>query len=547
MVSDKLNIFSSLCFLVLGFGLVKSVQAQKLLQLNSYYCSTNHLAKSNLFSESGSKYFSGEFSGELIIGMNNITSYSRRAVYLGKQMSEGNVSFLKSLTCSGVISVSALALRGDSLLAVGTFSDTLFTVHDTIHNYGHKGGYMVLFDTLGNILETWHLPSFSAEIFDVNFTAEGDILLCGEFYNTMSVDGQIFNAPFGFNSFLLKLNAKGLTSDWVQVSDGLSTNARAVGSDHFGNVYITGSYGSGTLFSGQMLPEVQGDHNMFVASYNSAGILNWIKAIVSPVQVHGLSQHVLDDGTVYVGGEFEFAVDLGQTVAYSSQGLMDALVAKFDKNGVLKWSGVIGGQENDKISDLTADHQGNPILLLNGGSQVYLADSLYLEGFRSPTLLKCHKVTGEMMWNYRIPATPETGIVEGYSIDCKDSLIALCGSNRTGLYYFDEVIDSPNNDDSFMALIEDTLYRDSFVGMKENLIDGFIELFPNPAYHHLIIRSSENNPINRIEFYSSQATLLKQICLNDEYIELSDIPGAGVYHLRMVTQKGLYVRRLIIL
>lgn len=536
-----------LCCAIVLLSFAQSVQCQQLLRLNSYFGSSDHLAKANLFSESGSEYFIGEFTGELIIGMNNLNSDLRRAVYIGKQGSEGQIPFLSSITGSGALFASALAVRGDSLIVVGTFSDSLFTQNDTIVNEGFKAGYMVIFDTLGKCIDSWYLPSYSSELFDVNFSSDGDILLCGEFYNKMIINQQTYSANLGFNSFLIKLHSKDLHPYWVRISEGTATNARVVGSDKIGNIYITGSYGNGTLFNGQMLPEVKGDHNMFVASYSGEGELIWIKSITSPVQIHGLSQHVLDDGTVYVGGEFEFTLDLDETVAYNSLGLMDGFIAKFDKQGILHWSGVISGKDNDKTTDITADAIGNPILLVNGGELTYSSLPINTEGFRSPALLKLNKETGELMWQYRIPAVKATGIAEGYAVDWRDGYIAICGTNRTGLFYMGEILDSPNNDDSFRALVKDTLYINSLASSSENFIDPLIELYPNPASSGFVLRSPVNNLILGIEIYDSQATLLKQLRLNDEYVELNNSIQGGIYHLRITTISGVYNRRLIIL
>jgi hypothetical protein len=526
---------------------VRTTQGQVLEKINSYFGSSDNLLKTNIFSESGSVYFSGEFSGKMIIGTNSLDADIRNAVYMGKQFPNGSMSVLKFITGSGALSVASIALKGDSIVAVGTFSDSLFTEKDTIVNEGFKAGYMIILDTLGSFLDVWHLPSYSAELFDVNVSSEGDILLCGEFYNQMIIGEQTFIAPLGFNFFLTKLDPVGLQPYWVRISEGTATNARSVGSDKNGNVYITGSYGNGTLVDGQVLPEVKGDHNMFVASFSSEGILNWIKAIVSPVQVHGLSQYVLEDGSIYVGGEFEFILDMDHSTTYSSQSLMDAFIAKLDKNGVLLWSGVISGKDNDKVSDISADDHGNPIVLINGGSLVYSSVPISTESFRSPVLLKFKKENGEMLWQYRIPAALGIGIVEGYSVDWNGGYLTLCGSNRTGIFYLDEILDSPNFDDSFRAIVRDTLFVEGSLGLKESDSDHFVELYPNPASDGFVVRSFQNNTIYGIEFYDSRATLVKEIRLNSGHFEFDGVLQTGVYVVKISCATGVHVRRLIIL
>jgi hypothetical protein len=425
------------------------------------------------------------------------------------------------------------------------FSDSLFLENDTLVNEGMKGGYLIILDTLGNLIRTWHLNSYSAEIHDVRFSSQGYILMCGEFYNTMTIDGQVFNAPLGFNSFAIKMDPLTLESVWVRTSEGTGTNARKIGSDKFDNIYITGSYGNGTSFEGQVLSEVQGDHNAYTVSYNSNGDLNWVKTIKSSVQSHGISQAVSDNGDVYVGGEFEMDLEITPAVSYSNAALMDAFFIKWDRNGNLLWSGSAGGSEQDVLEDIALDQNGNPLFLFNGGALNLNGTILLTEGFRAPALVKMDRISGNAVWNYRIPVAPSTGIVEAYSIDVQDNQISLCGSNRTGLFYFGEVLDSPNLDDSFWALIKDTLFSSSTNSMSEIEYEKGIVIYPNPAVAGFSIASTNGEQIRLIEIFDNKATLLRSVSLLNECIELNEQLDRGIYHLRITTNQSVYYYKLL--
>jgi hypothetical protein len=543
-VKHALISYSQLCSFLCIIFCALATYGQELLQLNSYYGTSDHIAKTNCFAESGALYLGGQFSGEVFIGLNNAMSFNRNGVYISKQYSDGTMPFLQNWTGSAFLSISSLTVQGDSVLVVGTFSDSLFVDNDTLINDGLKSGYMVVLDTLGSILSSWNLSSYSSEIYDVCFTKQGYIALCGEFYNTMTIDQQLYSAPLGFNSFVVKMDPSTLESVWVRTSNGTATNARKIGSDKFDNLYATGSYGNGTSIEGQQLSEVQGEHNAFTVSYNANGELNWVKTMRSSVQSHGISQSVTENGDVYVGGEYEMDLEVAPSISYGNSGLMDAFFVKYNLNGSILWSGVAGGIENDILTDITLDETDNPVFLFNGGDLTIDSMANLTEGFRSPTLAKIDKSSGELVWSYRLPVAPSSGIAEGYSLDCSNDLITLCGSNRTGLFYFGEILDSPNLDDSFWAIIRDTLQGSGISSINE-LQEGFTRIYPNPAVSAFTIESSNDTPIVSVEIFDSKATLLKLLNYNEKRVEFDEPLEKGMYHLRITTNQGTYYNKLL--
>jgi hypothetical protein len=508
-------------------------------QLNSYYGTTDHSARCNRFSSTGSLFVAGQFSGEVFIGLNSANSPSRKALYLSKHYQDGTISFLKSWSCSSELKVSSMCVKGDSVLVAGTFSDTLFVVNDTLVNSGLKTGFVLILDTLGNVQNTWVLNSYSSEIHDVRFTDQGYIIVCGEFYDVMSIDQQEYLAPLGFNSFLAKIDPVTFQSIWVRTSNGTGTNARRAGSDKFGNIYITGSYGNGTVLEGLSLSDVQGDHNAFIASYDANGSLNWARTLNSSVQSHGISQLVTDNGEVYVGGEYEMNLEVSPFISFVSSGFMDAFFVKFDINGNVLWAGTAGGTENDVVEDIALNGSENPFFLLNGGNMFLNETSIATSGFRAPALVKMNKDTGEILWNYRIPVAPLSGIAEGYSLHLNGDRLSLCGTNRTGLYYFNEILDSPNLDDSFVALIRDTLLVLQSITVDEKVFPS-VRIYPNPATEDFGIEILNGDVIQRVEIIDSKGSLLKDIRTVGQHLQFNEFLKAGVYHLRITTSLKVY-------
>jgi len=120
----------------------------------------------------------------------------------------------------------------------------------------------------------------------------------------------------------------------------------------------------------------------------------------------------------------------------------------------------------------------------------------------------------------------------------------LCGSNRTGLFYFGEILDSPNLDDSFWAIIRDTLQGSGISSINE-LQEGFTRIYPNPAVSAFTIESSNDTPIVSVEIFDSKATLLKLLNYNEKRVEFDEPLEKGMYHLRITTNQGTYYNKLL--
>lgn len=519
------------------------IKAQEIQQLYSFYSSADSKAKSTCFSESGSAYISGEFSEELFIGFNSANPWGLNSIYLSKQTSNGEIPFLSSFTGSGEVFVSAIQVHGDSVIVGGTFSDSLFFDTDTLYNSNFKGIYIAVFDTLGNFQSCWTTESYSAELYDLKINDIGQIIACGEFFGSFQFGSEELNANLGFNSYVFTLDKETFQPIWIDASNGTATNAKNVDFDSSNDIYIVGSYGDGTTIQGQTLPGVSGDHNLFLAKYSSIGDLIWIRTLTGPVQNHGLSLAVSESGDIYIGGEYEMTLDIPQIGTLFNEALMDGFVVKLDTEGEFQWAQNIGTSDNDASIQISMDNQDNPVVLSNVGQTLTVGSmSINSNGFFDPCLIKFDKNTGIPLWHFRIPSAPSSGIVKGYSFDLKDSLITICGSNRTGIYYSGEVLDSPNIDDSFWAVIKDSTFIEDDLDLTELKDDSF-SIFPNPCKQTFTLNNIDLN--YKIELFDNKATIQKLTRQGNNTFHLdSDLPS-GIYILRISNEETTIHKRLI--
>ena len=184
------------------------------------------------------------------------------------------------------------------------------------------------------------------------------------------------------NVFIFKYGTSGsLTwSKLINSSGSNNINGYRIAVDNAGNVFIAGSCsGSSIFFNGfDAKGTLAGPNSLqtdcFVAQYNSAGALVWVRAIGSaPVEDEILDLSLDSNGDVYVTGYISdnaivYGRDYGATQAnlatINSQGgtagLTDIVVAKFSNAGTYQWGyslGSVAGSERG--TSITNDASNN--------------------------------------------------------------------------------------------------------------------------------------------------------------------------------------------
>lgn len=135
--------------------------------------------------------------------------------------------------------------------------------------------------------------------------------------------------------------------------------ANAVATDNSGNTYITGNIAGKADFSGTVY-QGNGIYDMYVAKYNAAGDLLWVKLAGGRGNDQGNSIKWAN-GFLYVCGSFEDTAWFG-TTALISKGSTDAFLAKYDNGGNLIWVKTAGGTGSDYASSLDVANGGQIIV-----------------------------------------------------------------------------------------------------------------------------------------------------------------------------------------
>ena len=145
---------------------------------------------------------------------------------------------------------------------------------------------------------------------------------------------------------------------WAKKAGGKTIDqAGGIGVDNAGNCYVTGTFTGTATFDTVSLTS-SGGGDVFVAKYNSEGVLQWIRQAGGPGNDEGHAIAVDAVGGVYVTGFFTETALFGPFSIKSAGGAL-AFVAKFNNEGDVVWVMKVGGPGQAMTNAIAVDRLGN--------------------------------------------------------------------------------------------------------------------------------------------------------------------------------------------
>lgn len=208
--------------------------------------------------------------------------------------------------------------------------------------------------------------------------AEGSRYVAGTFEGTIDFGGGVSITSAGdSDAFLVKFDA-----------DGTALWARRAGTDVFndfgedvavairpdlpdaGRVSLTGTFTGEATFDGGSAPDTTittlNDFDAFVATYNTAGDLEWVRRIGGTEQdvarAVAVQPGVAGAPDIVVAGGFTGEAQVGDTTLVSIGGGDNAYVARFTSEGELVWARSAGGSDGATAYDVALSANGETLM-----------------------------------------------------------------------------------------------------------------------------------------------------------------------------------------
>ncbi len=256
----------------------------------------------------------------------------------------------------------------------------------------------------------------------------GNILYTGTFADSIDFGKDIkLKGNGGNDAFLAKADASG-NIIWARVlkstGKGRTVDGRALATDTYGNIYVTGTF-SDTLFINDQTLFGQKDQakDIFLAKYSSDGTLTWVKVFIGPASDIAEDLEVSGNNLV-LAGYYLSAITIG-TSTFQSQDATDPgsnpFVANLDLNGQVQWIDKIDCKSGFcRALTISPDGKINILIEAKGSPFVRTVGTTYVAALKQSEsltaddyILQISPVDGSLVWSNRMGSI---GSEMGYAI-----------------------------------------------------------------------------------------------------------------------------------
>lgn len=265
----------------------------------------------------GNVVLTGQFKGSASIGPNTFnsainpnTSQAEYDIFLSKYDANGND--LWSIQGSAKYDDRGLALaidNSDNILLTGQFSDTLTLAGNTFNNSIYNAGMLVKFNPNGNLTWFKRMGAVQTLVYDLEIDSQDNVFVTGDFQGQLMI------------------------------------------LDNSGNPnFLTGNY----------------QYRIFLIKFNEAGEVLWMQEDDSDSEVSSKAISMDANGDLYLAGTFkcvmnEYADSLGDGY-FNSVGFNDVFITKYSNSGTRQWMKQYGGPYDDYCSGIAVDQYDNPVI-----------------------------------------------------------------------------------------------------------------------------------------------------------------------------------------
>ena len=195
------------------------------------------------------------------------------------------------------------------------------------------------------------------EGYSIAIDGNGNTYTTGYFTGTATFGTTTLSSSGSTDIFITKTNAQG-SIVWAKKAGGTgSDRGLSIEADAQGNCFITGYFYNTASFGSSSITS-SGAQDVFIAKYNTSGVLQWVEKAGGSSADIGQGISIDNSGNVVVTGEFQDTASFGSSSIISG-GSSDIFITKLSSAGVFSWTKAGNGVQTNKGLDITCDNTGN--------------------------------------------------------------------------------------------------------------------------------------------------------------------------------------------
>jgi hypothetical protein len=365
---------------------------------------------------------------------------------------------------------------GGNIYVTGKFQSKPLNMGNgiSITHTGMKDYFIAKYDGQGNCV--WAHEGggdVTTEGRDVVIDQNGEIVVTGALYGNSIFGGIPLTGSGNWDVVVVKYDIAGNVLWAKKGSSKLQDRGNGVTIDGAGNYIVVGYFGGAGVdtvnFSGYKLTGY-GDRDIFVAKYNSAGELLWVKAAGSINNgEEGWGVATDNDNNIYVSGHFQGTATFG-TLQATSMAVKDGFVAKLSPDGEFLWVKTLASPKDVSVADLDISSSKNEIAVVGYFTDTLVVNNtMYFSNGGEDAYIARYSLNGDLISFYNF----------GSASNERASAIAAAGGNRywIGGYFYGSMTlggvnyTSAGARDAYMTMVDENnqhLYVNIAAGTDEN-------------------------------------------------------------------------------
>ncbi len=278
----------------------------------------------------GSIGLCGSYTGQIDLGGGPLAAaQGTYAGFVAKFDATATLSYAVPLGVAATATAQGLAFGDAGQLAViGTFTGAGQFGTVTLTSAGDSDVFVAAFDPTGNSLVGKSFGGFGTDDGRaIAYDASGNLVAAGDFSDAVDFGTGAVTSQGALDAFLVKMTPGGVVS-WAKTFGGPEVDvAAAVASDASGELLVTGEFEE-TMTVGSSTLTSAGDKDIFALKLSPAGTNVWSKSFGGVEADQGLGAAFDAQSHALVTGSFRTQVDFG-TGMQTSAGDDDVFVAAF--------------------------------------------------------------------------------------------------------------------------------------------------------------------------------------------------------------------------
>ena len=491
---------------------------------------------------SGNSYVTGNFQGSAAFGNTTLISTGgSHDIFVAKYDVAGNVVWAKKAGGTNGDSGSAIAIDGSGdIYVTGAFYGTATFDSTTFSSTGLEDIFIAKYDDTGNVVWARRAGGISTDAaYGIAVDGSGNSYITGDFFGSASFGSTTLTSAGSLDFFMAKYDAAG-NIVWVKRAGGTDDEyGYGIVVDGSGNSYLTGAFYGTAAFGSTTLSNTSSFYDVFVAKFDAAGNVVWAKRAGGTNGDSGSAIAIDGSGNSYVTGAFVGAATFGSTTFSSVGGSYDIFVAKYDAAGNVVWARRAGGTDEDSAYGIAVDGSGNSYVTGEfAGTAIFGSTTLISAGSLDFFMAK-YDAAGNIVWAKRAGGTDDE---YGYGIVVDGSGNSYVTGRFTGTATFGSTTLTSNGfSDIFIARLA------NYTSTSEEVSLASFTIWPNPfasAFQLKLTSSAGTNATVMLSDMLGREVHRQQLTASESPQTVTPPSGlpAGMYLLQVI--QGQEVRQL---